>query len=98
MTHPSSESRPSPWLTYITPIVLAALTSVATTTFTAGERTAELRQCKETNAAQDIRIKAVEDRANSSDVTLEGFRVELKHIREGVDDLRAMLRGGNPRR
>jgi hypothetical protein len=78
---------------YATTLLLSVGTSAVTTTFTAGERTAELRQCKETNAAQDLRIKAVEERANSSDVTLEGFRVELSYIRKGVDELRDILRG-----
>ncbi len=97
-----AESRPSPWLTFLLPMLLGVVSSVATTTFTAGQRSAEvaaeLRQCKELNAAQDARIKALEDRAHSSDLTLERFHVELKHIREGVDDLRAMLRGGSARR
>ena len=88
------ESRPSPWLTYITPIVLAALTSVATTTFTAGERTAELRQCKDTNAAQDSRLKALEDYRGDVREVLAEIKSELKRARDDVADLRDLLRSG----
>lgn len=89
-----AESRPSPWLNLLLTVGITASGVV----YSAATRDADVRHVVETNAAQDKRLEALEARANGSDVTLAGFKVELAYIRAGVDDLRNLLRGGTARR
>lgn len=94
----ASESRPSPWLTYATSLALAVCSSVATTTYTAGERTAELRHVQQQVSEVREEVSSLTGRANGTDVALATIRTELAHIRAGVDELRALLRGDTARR
>lgn len=94
----SKESKPHPWLTFLTSILLAVCASAATTTFAAGERHAELRHVQQQVLEVRQEVSSLTGRANGTDVALATIRTELAHIREGVDELRALLRGNNPRR
>jgi len=98
MSHPSSESRPSPWLTYITPIVLAAVTSIATTTFTAGERTAELRHVQDTQAAHGKRLESLETYRGDLREALAKLSEQVQRARDDVAELKELLRPGRTTR
>lgn len=92
-----AESRPSPWLTWLVPVALSVGTSVATTSVSLGERVADLRHVQRLQETHEERLARVESRANGTDVVLERVSTELRHIREGVDELRNTIRGGTRR-
>lgn len=91
-------SEPSRWTTFLVPIAINLLVLGGGGLVAMSARDADLRHLQTRAEANAERIKALEVRANEKDVAVEGIRRDVAHIREGVDDMKAMLRGNFAKR
>lgn len=85
---------PNPWLQWAVTLALA----VAGPLLTVGSRLEVLVTETRRNDAQDVRLTALEASRGDVAVALGELRVELRHHRQTLDELRDLLRGGMTRR
>lgn len=94
---PQDKPAPSPWLTWVVAVALSVGTTLATSSFSAGEKSAELRQTREQLLELQQEVVTLKSRANGTDLVVVRMEEQLKYIRAGLDELKQLLQGKGPR-